>query len=491
MIDDKGSVSCFGILRNLYHGKRIMGRKERNECMIEIAVGAALFAALFIWGLVQPIGSQPDEQCRYVLPYYIMREGKLPNGNVSELVINTWGISYAFFPGLPYLVMALFMKVTSLFTANSYALLMAARVVNMLAGVVSYVFVRKTAKKLFSNQWTGWFFTLTAVFWPQAMFIFTYVNCDAFACMSCAIMVYALVSGLKESWTVKNYVTLSVGIAICALSYYNAYGMVLGSIIVFLVSFFYRKENGKTGFAMKDCLRIGFTIAGIVFVLAGWWFIRSAVLNDGDFLGFAANRRSAELYAVDSFKPSVKETFRNTGYPIYCLLFHEGYREMLVSSFFGRFGNMDLSAPNYVLRGFKIILFIGILGLLLPNRRKAFTGAKRAGFFAGMFVAALTPLLLAYWYAYASDFQAQGRYLLPGLIPMLSILFMGIQNITDCITKITEKKAVIGTWLLRVLYMGSYVYIAAAAAGSIYTVWRRYYPVFSETIGMVFTGGPV
>ena len=93
MIDDKGSVSCFGILRNLYHGKRIMDRKERNECMIEIAVGAALFAALFIWGLVQPIGSQPDEQCRYVLPYYIMREGKLPNGNVSELVMNTWGIS--------------------------------------------------------------------------------------------------------------------------------------------------------------------------------------------------------------------------------------------------------------------------------------------------------------------------------------------------------------------------------------------------------------
>ncbi|MDE6064866.1 MAG: hypothetical protein K2G20_09850, partial [Lachnospiraceae bacterium] len=327
--------------------------------------------------------------------------------------------------------------------------------------------------------------------WPQVMFIFTYVNCDAFAYMSCAIMVSAVVSGLKESWTVKNYVTLSLGIAIWALSYYNAYGMVLGSIIVFLVSFFYRKENGKTGFAIKDCLRIGFTIAGIVIVLAGWWFIRSAVLNDGDFLGFAANRRSAELYAVDSFKPSVKETLRNTGNPIYCLALNYDYRYMLTQSFFGRFGNMDLPAPNYVLRGFKIILFVGILGLLLPNRRKAFTGARRAGFFAGMFVAALTPLLLAYWYAYASDYQAQGRYLLPGLIPMLSILFMGIQNIADCITKITAKKAVLGTWLLRVLYVGSYVYITAAAAGSIYTVWRQYYPVFSETLGMVFTGGPI
>lgn len=468
-----------------------MNRKERNERIIEIAVGVCLFAVLFIWGMVQPITEQPDERCRYALPYYIMQEGKLPNGTASELIISTWGISYAFFPGLPYIVMALFMKVLSLFTANAYALLMAARAANMLAGVVCYIFVRKTAKKLFSDKKAGWFFTLAASFWPQVLFIFTYVNCDAFAYMSCAIMVYALVSGLQEGWTVKNYVTLSVGIAICALSYYNAYGMVLGSSLVFLASFFYQKEDGKTGFAMKNCLRTGFIIAGIVLVLAGWWFIRSAILYNGDFLGFAANRRSAEMYAADSFKPSVKETFQNTGYPIYCLFFHEGYLEMLVNSFFGRFGNMVLSPPVYVLRGFKIILFVGILGLLLPNRRKAFTGTKRAGFFTGMFVAAFTPLLLAYWYAYSSDYQAQGRYLLPGLIPMLSILFMGIQNISDCITKVTAKKAALGTWLVRVLYAGSYVYIAAAAAGCVYTIWRQYYPVFGETLNMVFTGGPI
>ena len=108
-----------------------------------------------------------------------------------------------------------------------------------------------------------------------------------------------------------------------------------------------------------------------------------------------------------------------------------------------------------------------------------------------MFVAAFTPLLLAYWYAYSSDYQAQGRYLLPGLIPMLSILFMGIQNISDCITKVTAKKAALGTWLVRVLYAGSSVYIAAAAAGCVYTIWRQYYPVFGETLNMVFTGGPI
>ena len=69
--------------------------------------------------------------------------------------------------------------------------------------------------------------------------------------------------------------------------------------------------------------------------------------------------------------------------------------------------------------------------------------------------------------------------------------FMGIQNISDCITKVTAKKAALGTWLVRVLYAGSYVYIAAAAAGCVYTIWRQYYPVFGETLNMVFTGGPI
>lgn len=468
-----------------------MKQRERKERWIEISVGIFLFAALFVWGLVQPITNQPDERCRYVIPYYIMTHGRLPNGNIRELVISTYGISYGFFPGLPYLVMALFMKAVSLFTAKPFVILMAARVVNMSAGVVSYVFVRKTAKKLFQNEWTGWLFTLTAAFWPQVLFIFTYVNCDAFAYMSCAIMIYALVSGLQEGWSVKNYVTLAVGVSVCALSYYNAYGMILGSVIVFIVSFFYRKENGKTGFSVKHCARIGFTIVGICFLLAGWWFIRNAVLYEGDFIGFEANRRCAEIYASDLYKPSLKVTLQNSGNPVYCLIVNEQFRFLLKQSFFARFGNMDVLAPNYIIRGFKIILFIGALGLLLPNRNRAFTGAKRLGFDLGMFTAAFTAFFLTYWYSYTSDYQPQGRYLLPGLVPMLCIIFMGIQNLTERIQRVRIKKISLGVHGIRLIYIGSFLYIAVSTIGCIYIIWRQYYAQFSETLNMVFSGGPI
>ncbi len=484
-----------------------MSQSQKKERIAEFAVGVFLFTVLFAWGMVQPITQQPDERCRYVIPYYIMMNGKLPNGTLRELVISTYGISYAFFPGLPYIVMAPFMKVASLFTDSSYVILMAARLVNMLAGVVTYVFALKTAKKLFENRLTAWFFTLTVTFWPQVLFIFTYVNCDAFAYMSCAIMVYALVSGLKEGWNTKNYVTLAVGVSICALSYYNAYGMILGSVIVFVSSFFYQKKQaqgqvvsadagkvqsgGRLGFALKDCMRIGFTIVGIVLVLAGWWFIRNAVLYEGDFLGFAANSRSAELYAIDTYKPSMKVTLQNSGNPVWCLLVNADFRFLLKQSFFARFGNMDLLAPNYIIRGFKFILFAGVLGLLLPNKQKAFNGMKRAGFAIGMFVAAMAAFVLTYWYSYANDYQPQGRYMLPGLIPLLCLTFMGIQSITRVIAQIRIKEWAVGKYAVWAIYAGCFAYIAISSIGCVRLVWGQYYSQFAETLNMIFQGGPI
>ena len=469
-----------------------MDRMQKKERMMEVLVAIGVFTILFVWGMVQPIDKQPDERCRYVVPFYIMMHGKLPNGTVRELIMSTYGISYAFFPGLPYLIMAPVMKMVSLFTDSSYAILMSARAVNMLAGVTTWLFMIRTGRKLFTERLTAWFFALTAVLWPQVMFIFTYVNCDAFAYMSCAIMAYALVSGLKEGWTVRNYVMLSVGVSICALSYYNAYGMILGSVIVFVFSFFYqKKENGRWAFDLKKCLRTGLCIVGLVLVLAGWWFIRNAVLYEGDFLGFEANRRSAEHYAIDTYKPSLKVTLQNSGNPVWCLLVNEQFRFLLKQSFFARFGNMDLLAPNYIIRGFKLILFAGILGLLLHNRQKAFTGMKRAGFAVGMFVAAVTAFVLTYWYSYTSDYQPQGRYLLPGLIPMLCLIFTGIQNITGLLRKLPFGNGIFAKWAVRIVYAGCFCYLALSAAGCVRLVWHQYLPRFEETLNMVFLGGPI
>ncbi len=461
---------------------------QKRERIAECAVGVFLFAVLFAWGIVQPITEQPDERCRYVIPYFIYRHGRLPVGTEPEVIMSTYGISYAFFPGLPYVFMALFMKLTSLFTTHSYVLLMSARLVNMLAGVGTYCFIRKTAKKLFAEKGAGWLFTLAASFWPQVLFIFTYVNCDAFAYLSCSVMVYALVSGLREGWTRGNAVTLAVGVSICALSYYNAYGMIVASVLIFVLSFA-GKERGK--FDWRGCIRTGLAVAGICFVLAGWWFIRNMILYGGDLFGMEANRKLAEIHAVDAYKPSMKVTLRNSGNPWYCLLLNEQFRFLLKQSFFARFGNMTVLAPNYIIRGFKIILFVGVLGLLLPNKRKAFTGIRRTAFAAGMVTAGGITFALTYWYSYANDYQPQGRYLLPAVIPLLCLVCTGIQNITVLLKKPEWKGLRARTAAVSALYAAAAGYIAISTVGCVLLIYRQYYARFAETVGLVFSGGPI
>ena len=68
-----------------------------------------------------------------------------------------------------------------------------------------------------------WLFAALAGFMPQAIFMGTYVNTDSLALLAAAMILYAWGSYLREDWTWKNCILLAVGMAVCALSYYNAY----------------------------------------------------------------------------------------------------------------------------------------------------------------------------------------------------------------------------------------------------------------------------
>ena len=57
----------------------------------------------------------------------------------------------------------------------------------------------------------------------------------------------------------------------------------------------------------------GLLMLGIVFLLCGWWFIRNAVLYDGDILGMATSSKYAERYAIEELKPSNRATPQSLG----------------------------------------------------------------------------------------------------------------------------------------------------------------------------------
>ena len=58
------------------------------------------------------------------------------------------------------------------------------------------------------------------------------------------------------------------GIILCALSYYNAYGYIVSCILLFLLSFLQKKENGGYFYDWKNMLKYGCLIAEIFW--RGW-----------------------------------------------------------------------------------------------------------------------------------------------------------------------------------------------------------------------------
>lgn len=115
---------------------------------------------------------------------------------------------------------------------------------------------------------------------------------------------------------------------------------------------------------------------GIVFLVAGWWFIRSGILYDGDFLGRKSSSIYAEKYAIDELKPSNRVLPVNMGMSVLDMIWwvpgewqHNWLVTVLVS-FVGTFGHLDIFMPYLWSKVYLIVFAVGILGNSWRLRRE-------------------------------------------------------------------------------------------------------------------------
>lgn len=403
----------------------------------------------------------PDEQGRYSICQYIFNHGKLPHGGDMEIRMEAWGFSYAFQPILPYMIGAVFMKITALFTSNAYFYIIAARFVSVICGVVMAVFVRKIAKRLFKDSSWQWIFTFLVMLLPQSMFMFVYVNTDSMALMSCAIIAYAWLYGHDTNWNYKSCILLSIGIIFNAMSYYNAYAFILCSVIIFIVHHISPLENKRFTINWDNLLKKGVFIALLVFLGTGWWFIRSYILYDGDFLGLRIRNEYAENYATTEYlKPSKAKTYYNAGLSVFKMLKETDYINDLSVSFIGQFGNMSIVLHKWIYWGYGIIIGCGFMGLFLRKRKAAtilnYNKKNTITFYSCMVLCIIIPIFLCTYSSYVTDYQPQGRYILPMVIPFMLFVTIGIKKLFDYILlhRFLYKSVVwvLCTWLVIVVF---------------------------------------
>lgn len=407
-----------------------------REKRLEIIYVTFVFVLLLAWSMSIPINTAPDEGMKWDICNYLLTHKGLPHGGNPAIRNSIWGISYAFMPICSYFFSAFFMKIVGLFTVDMTALFIAARFTSVLCGTGMSIMAIKIGHKLFEKRAWRWCFIVTVTMLPQVVYLGSYLNNDSFALFSIAIIIYAWIIGLKSGWNRKSVVLLGVGIGVCALSYYNAYGYLLTSVILYVLSWFVQDEKKVN---WKEFWKKGFIIAAIAIAIAGWWFVRNAIIYDGDFLGMQTESEYAEEYAIEGFKPSQINNSNNLGETLAHMLVKRGWIKQTLMSFSGMFGTFGISKLVKMYWLYILVIAFSLLICLMrygsSSFRKSRVKDKKRILLEVVFLLNMViSVMLSLYYSYYSDFQPQGRYIMPMLIPLMYFVTTGGCTFVDFIT---------------------------------------------------------
>lgn len=418
-----------------------------KEVWIEALFYVFVLSIWLLWAFILPLNEGPDENMQLQIAEFILEYGKLPTGYQKEIMDYTWGFTYGFRPILPQMLEALFIRFSMIFTKDAFGLLFAGRLASVFCGAVFLGYVRALGRILFEKKIYQWLFWLLNVCLPQSSFLFSYLNCDSMALMASAMILYYLLKGMQDSFSNKTCIWLGVSLSICILSYYNAYGFLLTAFLGYLGYFWEQNRKGeKCG---RKFWGKGLLICTLVLALTGWWFVRNYFLYDGDFLGLRTQEEYAERYALDLFKPSGRKNCINQGISLWEMLFRSNWAILVFKSFIGILAPLTKAHRAWIFAGYGFLFLAGGLGIFweccqgLEKRLGKGNGEKKMPvdmsqmmLHMGLIMAIVLPNALNIWYSYSNDYQPQGRYSMPMLVPFMYYVVRGIGFLSGKIGKI-------------------------------------------------------
>lgn len=402
-----------------------------GEMVARLLLVTAFFVVYLHLAIALPMEQAPDEAMRYDLAKWIYTHMALPVGNETEIVNPVWGFSYAYDPYLPSMLAALLMRVASNFDASEHTLLIAARMVSILASCGSLCLCFRIGPYLFQRRGSTYLLVAFVGFWPQVVFLSSYHNNDAFSLFSCFLILHFLLTGRREHWPVRCCIGLGVAISLCLLTYYYAYGWVLISIVFCIVSCVRDSEiTDKAKFIVQRSL----LVAGVILLCAGWYFIRNAVIYDGNILGMTAAREFKAEYAL-THEVHWSNPAQKQGLSISAMLFDSDWISTTLKSYIGMFGYMTTELPKAIYIAYSILV---LGGLLLAGYRIVARRRKKDRLLAATLLATVViPMIVSAYGSYTIDYQPQGRYIISSLPAVSCTVVLGYEQLyalcCDCL----------------------------------------------------------
>ena len=415
-------------------------KKEVRDRVFLILYLLVFTLAVLSIALIQPLKdtpgffNPPDEEARFLVPRYICDHGTIPTGFEEEVQIRGYGGSYAFYTAFPYIVMGFFMRGVSFVTDSPLLLLYAARLVNVAAGVLCAFVVYRLGGLLFSDKRFAWLFRIAVMFLPQHLFLYTYVNNDAFSLLGVALILYSFVRmyrlqkihSISTETAVSFVITLGIGISLCTLSYYNSYGYILISVPLF-IGLFVNKKDGKISFETKSFFKYAVLETALVLILTGWWFIRSYIVLDGDILGLDTMSKAQEQMTLTTGIVGRKPPLAD-GISVAQFVADPFIWASLIFSYIGQFGCTSIIANKLFYFAYMIYMFVGFApGIIMIHRSRD----KKLLLEVCGIVAALISFSLWFIYCYTTDLQTQGRYIMMTVTTLMYFIVRGYELIIN------------------------------------------------------------
>lgn len=428
-----------------------MKNSSKKERIAEGMIVLAAFIIYFSLSCMLPMEKAPDEYMRYKVPQYIFLYHRLPVGTEIAVMDGAWGFSYAFTPYLPSIIAAGLMRLAAFFSDSSRTLLIACRFVSVAAatGAVGLSFL--IGKRLFAEWKSRLLFALCIGFLPQFVFLAAYLNNDAFAVFAAMLILFGWLYGKERHWDYGSCLLLAAAIGLCVLTYYNAYGWILCSVIFFIGSIWQDRTIERK---WKHMISHGCVIAAAVILIGGWFFVRNAMLYDGDFLGMDAMYACGELHAAEGYKPSQRLLYSRAGLPVWSMLLDTEWISDTMESFFGVFGYRNIYTADMIYIIYYVLVLLCLIGFLYGICRKK-AERKDMLLYVCCFLCILIPVILSIRYSYTIDYQAQGRYLMSGLPALAYFMTRGCESLDE----IAVPKRKYATVIVSVLWVLLFVFV--------------------------------
>lgn len=394
---------------------------NEHKWFLVVIVIFCLFTTFFVkqLPLTAPNGG-PDESVHYRYNVeFLLEHKRLPVSGVDDTEAlstcrdNPVGqvpciYSYQVYPPVNYIITAIVALVVHSSIGLSY--LTGARIASVLFGVVFLICIYAASRLITKNPRIAALITAAVGLIPQVVFIFSYVNQDAFSLMVSAMVLYTLtLVYYKRSIPSLLLAGITIGglLAVTKYNYFILYVPVFMTLVLFIV----RKVITKRHLHMF----VLSLLLSAVFI-AGIWYLRNQILY-GDFTGQQFTLHAMQRYHELGVPLSI------TSIDTLKLFTSMNFFEALFYSFFASFGYMSL----YLEVHYYALVLAAIVGsfvtfFAITSVQKPSTRNKATGILSVLILVLIGLVVMVYSNSALYDFQPQGRYLFP-ILPVLAISF--------------------------------------------------------------------